>query len=101
MSPNESSRLHDVALGTVATWHDVWGQLGIIPSGYRNPSMHSNSWEISDAGNYAHLIHDIAPLLIYRHGTSEAQIIKDQFSAEPRPAPPLPDSVLQAQARGN
>ncbi|MBE3070835.1 MAG: hypothetical protein IMZ66_11430, partial [Planctomycetes bacterium] len=91
-------RLEALALGTIATWHDVWKKTGIIPSGYHPvEDRRVMSWEISDAGNYAHLIHAIALWMIYQQGQSEWEIIRRDFPKQPLRAPPLPDSVLRAQ----
>jgi hypothetical protein len=35
--------------------------------------------------------------LVYQDGRREWKIIREQFPATPKPAPPLPASVLKAQ----
>jgi hypothetical protein len=90
-------RLEALVLGSIATWHGVWKELGVIPSGYRSHNTPAPSWELSDAGNYAHLIHTIALWLAYREGKSEWEIIKARFPESPKPARPLPEGVRRAQ----
>ncbi len=91
------SRLENLALGSIDYWHRVWKQTGIIPSGTSTPTAKAGAWEISDAGNYAHLIQTIALWLIYTDDKREWTIIRDTFPKEPLPAAPLPASVLNAQ----
>ena len=91
------SRLENLALGSIDYWHRIWKQTGIIPSGTSSPTAKAGEWEISDAGNCAHLIQTIALWLIYTDDKREWTIIRDAFPKEPRPAPPLPASVLKAQ----
>ena len=90
-------RLENLVLGTIDYWHGVWKSAGVIPSGWSAPTAKAGRWEISDAGNYAHLIKAIALWLIYTDGKREWMIIRDNFPKQPRPAPPLPVSVLKAQ----
>ena len=90
-------RLENLAFGSIDYWHRVWKRTGIIPSGTSTPTAQAGSWEISDAGNCAHLIKTIALWLIYTAGEREWEIIQNGFAKEPRPAPPLPPSVLKAQ----
>lgn len=90
-------RLEEAVLGTIETWHDVWNHLGFIPSGYRGAHFKAHRWEISDVGNYAHLIMTIARWLIYQQGESVAALIKKQIPEKPVPAYPLPQEVLKAQ----
>ncbi|MFP4057717.1 MAG: hypothetical protein ACLF0G_12695 [Candidatus Brocadiia bacterium] len=90
-------RLEHAVLGTVDTWHRAWKELGCIPSGYRSRNLTVEGWELSDAGNAAHLVKTIALWLIYLEGTSEWELIQARFPDQATPAPPLPDSVLQAQ----
>jgi len=90
-------RTEDTVLGSIATWHSVWQELGCIPSGYPGPNLQVKDWEVSDAGNYAHLIHAIALWLIYQQGASEWELIKAQSPPKPLPAAPLPDAALKAQ----
>jgi hypothetical protein len=90
-------RLENGVLGTIDFWHRVWKEQGIIPSGWHTPSVPAGGWEISDAGGYAHLIHAMALWMIYQDGHREWEIIREQFPATPKPAPPLPPSVLKAQ----
>ncbi len=90
-------RLENLALGSIDYWHGVWKRTGIIPSGRSTPLAQAGAWEISDAGNYAHLIKTIALWLIYTSGEREWSIIQKELVQEPRPAPPLPESVLKAQ----
>jgi hypothetical protein len=90
-------RLEDTVLGNIDYWHRVWLEAGCIPSGWRSPTTPAGSWEISDAGGYAHLMNAIALWLIYEDGKREWQVIRDEFPSEPNPAPPLPESVLKAQ----
>ena len=92
------ARIEAIALGTIATWHEVWRKMGVIPSGYQMmEDRRVRAWELSDLGNYAHLVHTIALWLIYREGTSEWEIIRRDFPGKPQPGPPLPESVLKAQ----
>jgi len=66
-------------------------------SGWRSSTTNAGSWEISDAGGYAHLIHAIALWLIYEDGKREWEIVRKNFPEEPIPAEPLPATVLKAQ----
>ena len=91
------SRLENLALGSIDYWHRIWKQTGIIPSGASAPTAKAGAWEISDAGNCAHLIQTIALWLIYVDDKREWTIIRENFPKEPRPAPPLPASALKAQ----
>ena len=90
-------RLENLALGSIDYWHGVWKKTGMIPSGLSAPTAKAGEWEISDAGNCAHLVQTIALWLIYADGKREWEIIREDFPKEPRPAPPLPASVLKAQ----
>lgn len=90
-------RLEQQVLGTIDTWYRVWKELGYIPSGYRSKNLKVASWEMSDAGNYAHLMKTIAFWLMYQAGTSDWEQIKAQAPARPLPHKPLPASVLRAQ----
>ena len=90
-------RLENLALGSIDYWHRVWQKMGMIPSGLSAPTAKAGAWEISDAGNYAHLIQTIALWLIYTDDKHEWSIIRDAFPNEPHAAPPLPASVLKAQ----
>ncbi len=91
-------RLEAIALGTVDTWHGVWQRLGVIPSGWHvDEAKRVRSWELSDAGHVAHLVKTIALVLLHREGQSEWDVMRAQFPADPRPARPLPRSVLEAQ----
>jgi hypothetical protein len=90
-------RLEAGVLGAIDYWNRVWKESGIIPSGWHTPTVKAGPWEISDAGGYAHLIHAIALWVIYQDGRREWEIIREQFPGSPRPAPPLPASVLKAQ----
>ena len=90
-------RLENLALGSIDYWHGVWKKTGIIPSGLSAPTADAGEWEISDAGNCAHLLQTIALWLIYADGKREWEIIRDDFPKEPCPAPLLPASVLKAQ----
>ena len=93
-------RLESLVLGSIAYWHDVWRQESLVPSGRSAPSVKAGAWEISDAANYAHLIKTIAFRLIHMGERSEWKIIRERFPKEPRPAPPLPTSVLRALGLG-
>ena len=90
-------RLENLALGSIDYWHGVWQRTGIIPSGTSAPTASAGAWEISDAGNYAHLIKTIALWLIYTADQREWMLIQQDLAKDPRPAPPLPASVLKAQ----
>ena len=90
-------RLEAMALGTIETWYGIWHELGCIPSGYRGPNLRVDSWELSDLGNYAHLIKAIALWLMYQEGTSEWELIQQQLPSQPRVASSLPDGVLEMQ----
>ena len=90
-------RLENLALGSIDHWHRVWKRTGIIPSGIGTPTAQAGAWEISDAGNCAHLIKAIAFWLIYTADQREWTIIQQDFAKDPRPAPALPASVLKAQ----
>ncbi len=96
-SENVPARLEKLALGTVDYWHDVWKKIGVIPSGWHRDNVKAGAWTLSDAGNYAHLLHCIAFILMDRDGKAEWQIIRAQSPARPLSAEPLPASVLQAQ----
>lgn len=92
------ARLESLVLGTIATWHDVWTRYGFIPSGYHpDEARRVKSWELSDTGHYAHLIHTIALWMIYKDGKAEWEIIQAQTPKAPLAAEPLPESVLKAQ----
>ena len=86
-------------LGTIDFWHKVWQERGIIPSGWHTPTVSASGWEVSDAGGYAHLLHTLALWIIYQDGRREWEIIREQFPTAPKPAPPLPESVLKAQGQ--
>lgn len=90
-------RLENAVLGTIDFWNNVWKERGIIPSGWHTPTVPAGGWEVSDAGGYAHLMHTIALWIIYQDGHREWELIREQFPAAPKPAPPLPPSVLKAQ----
>ena len=90
-------RLENLVLGSIDYWHRVWTRTGIIPSGLTTPTANAGEWEMSDAGNCAHLIQTIALWLIYTADQREWSLIQKEYAAEPRPAPPLPASVLKAQ----
>lgn len=90
-------RLEAMSLGAIATWHGIWKELGIIPSGYRGPVLADHGWEWSDTGNYAHLIRTIALILIDRAGSSESAIARKDAPVKPMSIPPLPDQTLKAQ----
>ena len=90
-------RLENLALGSIDYWHRVWKRSGSIPSGLSAPTAQAGTWEMSDAGNYAHLIKTIALWLIYTADQREWTIIQKEFATEPRPAPLLPETVLKAQ----
>jgi hypothetical protein len=90
-------RLEAGVLGAIDYWHRVWKESGVIPSGWRTPTVQAGAWELSDAGGYAHLIHALALWVIYQDGRREWEIIREQFPSAPKPAPPLPASVVQAQ----
>jgi hypothetical protein len=90
-------RLENLVLGSIDYWQGVWKSSGMIPSGWSAPTAKAGRWEISDAGNYAHLIKAIALWLIYTDGKREWTIIRENFPDEPHPAPPLPTGVLKAQ----
>ena len=90
-------RLEAMTLGTIETWYKIWQELGCIPSGYRGPNLRVDSWELSDLGNYAHLIKAIALWLMYQEGTSEWELIRQQLPSQPRVASLLPDGVLEMQ----
>ena len=91
------ARLEAISLGAIDTWHAVWKELGVIPSGYRGPNLKSPGWEIGDAGNYAHLIKLISLVLLDRAGAAEWEVARGQMPAAPTPAEPLPESTLKAQ----
>lgn len=91
------ARLEKLALGSIDYWHDVWKQLGVIPSGWHRDDVKANSWLLSDAGNHAHLLHCIAFILLDRDGKAEWQLIQSQSPAKPMPCASLPASVLKAQ----
>lgn len=91
------ARLENLALGSIDFWHGVWKRTGMIPSGLSTPTARAGAWEISDAGNYAHLIKTIALWLIYTSDQREWTIIQRELTKDPRPAPALPASVLKAQ----
>ena len=91
-------RMEMYALGTVQTWYDIWQQVGCIPSGWRAPGTGPNKdWELSDAGNYAHLVSAIAAILMDRAGTPDWQLMRQDLAREPRPGKPLPETVRAAQ----
>ena len=90
-------RLENLVLGSIDYWHGVWKRTGVIPSGTSAPTANAGPWEISDAGNYAHLIKTIALWLIYTADQREWTVIQQDLAKDPRPAPPLPESVLKAQ----
>jgi len=96
-APRIRKRLEDTVLGNIDYWHRVWLEAGFIPSGWRTSTTAAGSWEISDAGGYAHLINAIALWLIYQDGKREWQTIREEFASDPEPAPALPESVLKAQ----
>ena len=84
------ARLEQLVLGTVDYWHDVWKQTGVIPSGWHHDEVKAGSWTISDVGNYAHLLHCIAFLLMDRDGKPEWHVIREQTGrrrSRQRPCP--------------
>lgn len=94
------ARLEKLAVGSIDYWHCVWKQIGVIPSGWHRDDVKANSWLLSDAGNYAHLLHCIGYLLLERGGKTEWQVIQSQTPAKPLPCESLPASVLKAQGIG-
>jgi hypothetical protein len=94
-------RLENGVLCAIEFWHKVWTESGVIPSGWHSPTVPAGSWEISDAGGYAHLINAMALWIIYQDGKREWEIIREQFPDAPKLGPPLPASVLRAQGIGN
>lgn len=98
---NVPARLEQLALGSVDYWHEVWKQAGVIPSGWHRDDVKAGGWTLSDAGNYAHLLHCIAFILIDRDGKSEWQIIESQKPAQPIPSEPLPEGALKSQGMRN
>ncbi len=72
------ARLEQLVIGSIDYWHTVWKQTGVIPSGWHHDEAKAGGWTLSDAGNYAHLLHCIAFLLIDRDGKAEWQIIQEQ-----------------------
>ena len=71
-------RLEQLVVGSIDFWHSVWKETGVIPSGWHRDEAKAGGWTLSDAGNYAHLIHCIAFLLMDRDGKAEWQIIQAQ-----------------------
>ena len=65
--------------------------------GWHRDDVKANSWTLSDAGNYAHLLHCIGYLLLDRDGKNEGQAIRAQTPVMPLPCESLPASVLKAQ----
>ncbi len=92
-------RLEAMVLGTLQTWFDVWEELGVIPSGYRSRGLKVAGWEISDLGNYAHLIKTISLWRMYQHGRSEWELITQQWPEVAQPIPVLPEESLRAKDR--
>ncbi len=88
-----------MVLGTLQTWFDVWEELGVIPSGYRSRGLKVAGWEISDLGNYAHLIKTISLWRMYQHGRSEWELITQQWPEVAQPMPVLPAESLRAKDR--
>jgi hypothetical protein len=91
------TRLERLAIGSIDYWHEVWKQAGVIPSGWHRDNIKAGGWTLSDAGNYAHLLHCIAYVLIEREGKTEWQIIRDQTPARPMECEALPLTVKKAQ----
>jgi hypothetical protein len=91
------ARLERLALGSIDYWHGVWKEAGIVPSGWHRDENKAGGWAMSDAGNYAHLLHCIAYVLMARDGKPEWQIIRERAPKEPLRAEALPESVLKAQ----
>lgn len=94
-SENVPARLEKLALGSIDYWHAVWKELGVIPSGWHRDDVKANSWLLSDAGNYAHLLHCIAYMLLDHDGKAEWQVIQAQTPSKPLPCERLPESVLK------
>lgn len=90
-------RLETLALGTLATWHEVWLKEGFIPSGWAPDDQPVGPWKVSDAGNTAHLIRCAAYWLIDRAGQSEWNLMRARAPASALPIPSLPATVLDAQ----
>jgi hypothetical protein len=93
-------RLENSVLGTIDYWYRVWQEKGCIPSGWHTATTSAGSWELSDAGGYAHLIQALALWLIYEDGRREWEIIREEFPSTPKVAPALPATVLKAQGLG-
>lgn len=91
------ARIERVAVGSIDYWHGVWKEIGIVPSGWHRDNVKAGGWVLSDAGNYAHLLHCIAYVLMARDGKPEWQIIQERAPKQPMPAAPLPASVRKAQ----
>ena len=90
-------RLEKIGWTTVQTWRDVYEQIDRLPSAWRTHDLKVERWEASDVSTINHIIMQMAYLMIDRAGTSEWQIIRNQWPAGPIPADPLPDSVLKIQ----
>jgi hypothetical protein len=95
-----AAKLERDVLGTIETWHGVWKSYGYIASGIASldPAA-KHAFNLSDAGNYGHLVRTIALLLIERQGKTESEVIAGQTPAASIPAKPLPASVIEAQKK--
>lgn len=90
-------KLENMVLGTIDTWYKIWKEIGFIPSGYKSPNLRVPSWEISDVGNYAHLIKTISLWVVYKNNTSEWELIKMNLPTDQILFQPIPDTVLKLQ----
>ncbi len=89
-------RLEKLALGTVANWFSVWKEQGKLPASvYSTTHEPMPSWSQSELGGYAHMIMNIAMILMDRAGTGEWKLLRKHFPDEPGTSPKLPDPVLE------
>lgn len=95
------TRLENIAVGSVQTWKNVWDAWGCIPSGYAEEKSTVSRWDVSDAGNIAHLIKTIAFVLIDQAQTSDWELMHESIPQKPVEIPPLPEETLKKQGIPN
>ncbi len=90
-------RLECLCFGAVETWYKVYRTVGRIPSGWRTHNVTVEVWEVSDVGNYAHLIKTIAQILIDRQKSSYPEMLKKAQPQKPLDVTAMPKNYRPLQ----